>query len=76
MGTIPLSVFASPLLDACGFVHKIERPLFHLFVDAPDILPDNAHGDELNTPNKQDGHDNRGPAWHKVIGKQLESDRV
>ena len=47
-------------LEVEPLAHDVQRPLLDLVVDAPDVLADDAHGDELDAADQQHGEQDRG----------------
>ncbi len=47
--------------------HQVQRPALHLFVDAPDVLAEDADRQQLHTTEKQHGDRQRGPAGNHAL---------
>src|SRR5262245_14262394 len=66
----------SSVLDPDYFIDDIQWATLYLIVDACDVFPNEAQRDELDTPHEQHRYDNRRPAGHQAVGKDLESYRI
>src|SRR5687767_5208498 len=53
--------------EADAFLHDVQRPLLYLFVDAADVLAEDADRDELDAAEEQHAQDDRREAAARLL---------
>ncbi len=56
--------------------YDVEGALFDLFIDTPNILANDAQGEQLYASDKQDRHNERRPAGYRALREHFEPDSI